>query len=101
MRPGSALRLAALALLWGSSFLWIKVALDGLSPVQITLIRLGLGAAVLLVIVRARRLRLPTGRRIWTHLIVAALFANAIPYFLFGLGEETVDSAVAGALNAT
>jgi drug/metabolite transporter (DMT)-like permease len=101
MRPGSALRLAILALLWGSSFLWIKVALEGLSPVQITLIRLALGAAVLLVIVRASRLRLPSSRRIWRHLALAAFFGNAIPYFLFGLGEESVDSSVAGALNAT
>jgi drug/metabolite transporter (DMT)-like permease len=101
VRPGSAIRLGTLALLWGSSFLWIKVALDGLSPVQITLTRLALGAAVLLAIVRARALRLPNDRRTWTHLAVAALFANAVPYFLFGLGELSVDSAVAGALNAS
>ena len=48
MAPRSLARLALLALLWGSSFLWIKLALDGLSPVQLVLVRLALGAAVLL-----------------------------------------------------
>ncbi|MFL6191409.1 MAG: EamA family transporter, partial [Actinomycetes bacterium] len=40
MAPRSLVRLALLALLWGSSFLWIKLALDGLSPVQLVLLRL-------------------------------------------------------------
>jgi drug/metabolite transporter (DMT)-like permease len=98
---GSLIRLGVLALLWGSSFLWIKIALRGLSPVQITLVRLALGAAVLLVIVRARRLRLPRDGRIWAHFTIAAFMANALPYWLFGVGERTVPSNLAGALNAT
>lgn len=93
----SAWRLALLALLWGSSFLWIKIALRGLSPLQITLVRLALGAAVLLMIVRARRLTLPRGRATWAHLTVAALLANAVPYWLFAVGEEHVASNLAGA----
>jgi drug/metabolite transporter (DMT)-like permease len=101
VRYGSLARLSALALLWGSSFLWIKIALRGLSPVQITLARLALGAAVLVAILYARRLRLPSGGHLWVHLTVAALFANAIPYTLFGIGEQHVDSNLAGILNAT
>ncbi len=57
---GSLGRLTLLALLWGSSFLWIAIALRGFSPVQIVLIRLALGALVLLAIVYSRGLRLPT-----------------------------------------
>lgn len=101
MTRANAARLALLALLWGSSFLWIKIALRGLGPLQITLLRLLLGAAVLLIVVRIRRLPLPRGWRIWAHLTVAALFANAIPYSLFGVGEQHVASSLAGALNAT
>jgi drug/metabolite transporter (DMT)-like permease len=101
MAPRSLARLALLALLWGSSFLWIKLALDGLSPVQLVLVRLALGAAVLVVIVRLRRLRLPRDRTIWVRLTFAALVANAIPYLLFAIGEQTVSSSLAGALNAT
>ena len=101
MRISSLVRLAILACLWGSSFLWIAVALRSLSPVQIVLVRLALGAAVLLVVVWRRQRKLPTGANIWAHLTVAALFANAIPYTLFGISEQHIASSVAGALNAT
>jgi drug/metabolite transporter (DMT)-like permease len=101
MQPGSVVRLATLALLWGSGFLWIKISLRGLSPVQLTLARLALGAAVLLVILLARRQTTPHDRGLWGHLLVAAFFANALPYTLFGVGEEHVASNIAGVLNAT
>lgn len=96
-----ALRVAALAALWGSGFLWIKVGLGGFSPVQITALRMALGAAALLVILRLQGLRLPSERSTWGHLLVAALFGNTIPYLLFGIGEQTVSSAAAGVINAS
>lgn len=96
------MRMALLALLWGSSFLWIKIALNGgLAPLHITVIRCALGAAVLLALARSARQRLPRSRRTWAHLVVAAFFCNVLPFFLFGVGEQTVDSGVAGVLNAT
>ncbi|MEU9169222.1 DMT family transporter [Streptomyces sp. NPDC048420] len=102
MSPASTLRMAVLALLWGSGFLWIKLALDhGLSPAQITIARCALGTAVLLLLARAAGQRLPRSRATWGHLIVAALFCNAVPFALFAVGEQTVDSGVAGVLNAT
>ncbi|MFJ8886457.1 DMT family transporter [Streptomyces sp. NPDC102402] len=94
--------MALLALLWGSSFLWIKIALNGgLSPLYITVIRCALGAAVLLVLARSAGQRLPRSRRTWGHLVVAAFFCNALPFLFFSIGEQTVDSGVAGVLNAT
>ncbi|MFI5805028.1 DMT family transporter [Streptomyces sp. NPDC051561] len=94
--------MAVLALLWGSGFLLIKVALSGgLAPLHITVIRCALGAGVLLVLARAARQRMPRERRIWGHLVVAAFFCNALPFFLFSLGSRHVDSGVVGVLNAT
>src|SRR5450755_4346742 len=98
---GTLARLTLLALLWGSSFLWIAIALRSFSPVQIVLIRLALGALVLVAIVYTRGLRLPSSGLVWLRLTVAALFANAIPYTLFAIGEQHVSSSVAGVLNAT
>src|ERR1700704_1819990 len=72
-----------LALVWGSAFLWIKLADRGFSPVEVTLARLALGAAVLFAIVVARREAVPRSPQIWAHIVVAALFANAVPYLLF------------------
>jgi drug/metabolite transporter (DMT)-like permease len=94
-------KIALLALIWGSSFLWIKLALRGLSPVEVTLARLVLGAGVLFVVVAVRRQALPRGSAVWMHIVVAALFANAAPYLLFALGEQHVASSTAGVLNAT
>ncbi|MFD9502388.1 DMT family transporter [Streptomyces sp. NPDC060035] len=94
--------MAFLAVLWGSSFLWIKIALNGgLAPLHITVIRCALGAAVLLALARSARQRLPRSRRTWGHLVVGAFFCNVLPFFLFSVGEQTVDSGVAGVLNAT
>ncbi|MBK1789362.1 DMT family transporter [Prauserella cavernicola] len=95
------LRMAALALMWGSSFFWIKLALDAFSPVQLVLGRLVLGAAVLVLLCSLARDRLPRSKRIWGYLAVAALFHNALPFLLFAIGEQTVDSGVTGVLNAT
>ncbi|MET8331238.1 DMT family transporter [Streptomyces sp. NPDC005181] len=96
------MRVAGLALLWGAAFLWIKLALNsGLTPFQIAFARSALGAAVLLVLTRGAHQRLPRDRGTWGHLVVAAFFCNALPFLLFGIGERTVDSGLAGVLHAT
>ncbi|MET7602631.1 DMT family transporter [Streptomyces avermitilis] len=98
----TALRMGTLALLWGSGFLWIKLALNhGLSPAQITITRCALGTLVLLALARRSAQRLPGDRATWARLAVAALLCNAVPFALFSIGEQTVDSGVAGVLNAT
>jgi drug/metabolite transporter (DMT)-like permease len=94
-------RIALLALIWGSAFLWIKLADRGFSPVEVTLGRLVLGAAVLFVIVFARREKVPRSPRLWAHLAVAAVFGNALPYLMFAVAEQHVDSSTAGIINAT
>ena len=94
-------RIGLLALIWGSAFLWIKLADRGFSPVEVTLARLALGAAVLFAIVLARREKIPRQGRLWAHIVVAALFANAVPYLLFAVAEQTVNSSTAGIINAT
>jgi drug/metabolite transporter (DMT)-like permease len=94
--------MAALALFWGSGFLWIKLALThGLTPAQITIARCALGAAVLLLLARRAGQRLPRSLTTWRRLVVAALFCNALPFALFAVGEQHLDSGLAGVLNAT
>ena len=60
MTRSIAARLALLAVIWGCSFLFIKVALEGLSPAQVVLGRMSCGAAVLLVVLAIRRQRFPS-----------------------------------------
>lgn len=95
------LLVAALALLWGTNFALIKVSLDAFTPTQVTFGRMALGAAFLVGVVLARREPWPRGRVVWGHLVVAALVANTLPYFLFAYGETRVDSSIAGVANST
>ncbi|MCX5534918.1 DMT family transporter [Streptomyces sp. NBC_00006] len=95
------IRFGVLALIWGFSFLLIKVGTEGFAPFQVTLGRLLFGAAVVLVAMIVKRQRLPRGARTWGHLAVAALFLNALPFSLFAFAEETIPSTLAGICNAT
>lgn len=101
MTRASTLRLALLALTWGSSFLWIALALPMLAASWLTIARLALGATTLALICKVRGYPLPTGRVTWAHLAVAGLLANVAPYFLFAVGESLTSSAYAGILNGT
>jgi drug/metabolite transporter (DMT)-like permease len=100
-RVASVLRLATLALLWGSGFLLIKIALRGFTPFEIVLVRLALGGLVLAAYLWIRRIPLPRDRLTWLHLSVAAALANVAPYLLFAIAERQIDSTVAGMINAT
>jgi len=91
-------RIALLALIWGSAFLWIKLANRGFSPVEITFARLTLGAVVLFAIVRIRREAIPRSRLLWAHIAVAALFANAVPAGLEILESLPPTAVVTGSL---
>ncbi|HWC83956.1 MAG TPA: DMT family transporter [Pseudonocardiaceae bacterium] len=98
---GNWVRFIGLALLWGSSFLWMKLGLQALTPVQVALARITVGALVVLGVCVVTRVRLPRDRRLWLHILVPALFGNVIPFTLFALGEQTEPTGVAGVLNAT
>jgi drug/metabolite transporter (DMT)-like permease len=87
--------------LWGSGFLLIKIALEGMSPIQIVLGRLLAAAIVMLVVVAYRREALPRQLTPWAHLTVMAVVSNIAPYFLFAWGEQHISSGLAGVLNAT
>jgi len=94
-------KIALLALIWGSGFLWIKLADRGFSAVEVTLSRLALGAGVLFVAMLARRDKVPRSPRLWATIVIAALFANAVPYLLYAVAEQSVASSTAGIINAT
>ncbi|MEU9206081.1 DMT family transporter [Streptomyces sp. NPDC048332] len=95
------LRFAALSLIWGFSFLLIKVGTHGYAPFQVTLGRLLSGTAVLAVAMAVKRERLPRSARTWGHLAVAAFLLNALPFSLFAYAELTIPSTLAGICNAT
>lgn len=95
------LRFGALSLIWGFSFLLIKVGTHAYAPFQVTFGRLLFGTAVLVAAMAVKRQRLPRGARTWGHLAVAALLLNALPFSLFAYAELTIPSTLAGICNAT
>ncbi|MGH4035712.1 DMT family transporter [Actinomycetota bacterium Odt1-20B] len=95
------IRFGVLSLVWGFSFLLIKVGTDGYAPFQVTLGRLAFGTVVVGAVLALKRERLPRGARTWGHLAVAAFFLNALPFSLFAYSELTIPSTLAGICNAT
>jgi drug/metabolite transporter (DMT)-like permease len=91
---------AALALSWGASFFFIKVALHGLSPAEVVLGRLGAGVVTLLAVTVMTREPLPRQPVIWAHLAAVAMLLCVVPFTLFGWAEEHVSSGLASIYNA-
>lgn len=89
-----------LAAIWGTSFLFIKIGVRELPPLWLTFARVAAGTLTLLAVLAVTRDRLPRDPRLWGHLTVVAAVGVAIPFTLFGYGEERVSSVLAGIWNA-
>ncbi len=94
-------RLALLAFIWGWSFLFIKVAVEGMTPSTVAGTRVCLGFLVLGAVLRLRGLRMPTGPVWWRHFAVVALAGSVLPFTLLAWGEQHVSSALTSVLNAS
>jgi len=101
MKPSDAARLVLLGGIWGSSFLFIKVALEDLTPLQIVAGRIVIGALLLVALLYARGHRLPRDPQLLRTLFVMALIANLLPFMLITWGEQFITSSLAAILNST
>ncbi|MGH2749939.1 MAG: DMT family transporter [Actinomycetota bacterium] len=88
--------LAAVAGMWGSSFLFIDIGLQSLEPTVVTLLRLLFGAATLAGFQRART---PVPRADWMLVALLGLLWMAIPLLLFPIAQQWIDSSLAGMVN--
>tara|TARA_R110002073_G_scaffold1471_19_gene10276 strand:- start:18025 stop:18924 length:900 start_codon:yes stop_codon:yes gene_type:complete len=95
------LRLLALSLLWGGSFFFVQVAVPVLPALTIVVIRVGLAAVVLALVLPVLRVRFPSGVRVWAALAVMGLMNNVIPFTLFVMAQGQITSGLASILNAT
>jgi drug/metabolite transporter (DMT)-like permease len=94
--------LAAIALIWGGSFLFIKVAVQDMSPAVLVLIRSASGfLAMAVIIVGMRRSLFHDVRRRLVPFAVMAITAGVIPWLAIAWGEERISSGLASILNAT
>jgi drug/metabolite transporter (DMT)-like permease len=101
MSGGEWLSLLLLSALWGGSFFFSGVLIKTLPPFTIVLLRVGLAALILNVLVRALGLRMPGGIRAWRAFFAMGLLNNAIPFCLIVWGQTHIASGLAAILNAT
>ncbi len=90
----------ALGIVWGCSFIFIKLGLEFLTPFGVAFGRCALGALALLIYSRIKKISLVKDRRMLGHLWVVSLLLNVIPGILFALAETQVTSILAGIINA-
>ncbi|WP_099823630.1 DMT family transporter [Oceaniglobus indicus] len=93
--------LLILAMIWGGSFLSIRVALNELSVVSVVAHRVLWAAVILWGVVLVRRLPLPRDPRIWGAFLVMGLLNNVIPFGLMAWGQLHISTGLTSILNAS
>ena len=93
--------LAVLSVLWGGSFFFNGAALRELPPLTLVFLRVALGAAMLLPLLRIQGIGFPKGVRGWKPFFVMGLLNNVIPFSLIVAGQIFIPSGLASILNAT
>jgi drug/metabolite transporter (DMT)-like permease len=95
------LLLMILSLLWGGSFFFVEVALQGLPVLSIVWFRVALAALFLGLALYFTRTPIPRGREVWLALLVMGFLNNAVPFTLFVLAQGQISGSLAAILNAT
>ncbi len=90
-----------LGIIWSSSFLWIKIAIEEMGPMTLVAYRVLFGLLFGIAVILIQREKMPRTLKVWTPLLVLGLTNVAIPFFLISWGEKTIDSGVASILDAT
>jgi drug/metabolite transporter (DMT)-like permease len=92
--------LLALSVLWGGSYLYVKVALAELPPITIVALRVVIGGAFLVAILRLKGLALPRDPALWRAFGVLALINTLVPFVLIAWGQREISAGLAAILNA-
>jgi drug/metabolite transporter (DMT)-like permease len=90
----------ALGMMWGSSYLFIKIGIETITPLTLVALRLGIGALLLAAVVLVARERLPRRPMVYLHLTVVATLNIVVPFSLITWAELSVPSSLAAILTA-
>ena len=101
MKSVYAILLLTLAFCWGPSFFFIKIALDGFSPLMIVNIRLFIGFILLLSLILIQKHPLLKYLSYWRDFLVMGILACAVPWTFLSYAEQKLSSAVAGMINGS
>lgn len=92
------LLLIILSLIWGSSFILMKLALMDLSPIQVGALRI-IFSALALFLIALKKIRL-INRKEWIYIVLTALLGTFFPVFLFAYAVQNIDSSIVSILNS-
>ncbi len=95
------LLLALLALLWGSSYLFIKIAVAEIPPLTLIALRVTIAGAFLVAVMGWRQERLPRDAKTWRMLLVQSFLNGIGAWTVLAWGQQYVDSGLASVLNST
>jgi drug/metabolite transporter (DMT)-like permease len=90
----------ALGFMWGSSYLFIKLAVDDFGTFTLVALRLIVGAILLWTVIRIAGQALPRDRRIYGHMLVMSIINITIPFLLITWAEQSVESSLAAILTS-
>ncbi|NIV29554.1 MAG: EamA family transporter [Anaerolineae bacterium] len=95
------LLLVGLGIIWGSSYMFIRIAVAEVPPITLVASRLVLAAFVLVIVLRATGRPIPRSRKLWGAYAVMGFLSGALPYVLIAWGEQYINSSLAALLQAT
>jgi len=90
-----------LTIIWGASFLWIKLAVEQVGPFTIVTLRLVLAMLALVGFMILQKPGFPRGRHQWGRLFILGIISSAFPWLMITWSEIHIDSAMATVLNGT
>jgi drug/metabolite transporter (DMT)-like permease len=93
--------LVLLGAIWGASFLFIKIGVQAMAPEILVALRLSIASIVLVGVLYARGLRLPSSLRVWGNFLFLGRVGLIFPYLLITWSEQSIPSGMAAILNAT
>ncbi|MHC8311216.1 DMT family transporter [Pseudomonas sp. GT1P32] len=93
------LAFASLGLIWGSNFIFMKWAVELISPLQIVFLRVLFGFFPILALALYRGVLRRQHLRHWPHFLVMSILATALYYYAFAKGTALLPSSVAGMLS--
>ncbi|GHA44538.1 membrane protein [Amylibacter ulvae] len=93
--------LGVLALLWGSSYLFLKIAVTEIPPITLIACRVSIAAVFLMGVMAWRRDQFPRDAQSWRKLFIQSFFNSFGAWVILAWGQQFVDSGLASVLNST
>ena len=98
---GEFVLLGLLALLWGSSYILLKIAVETIPPITLIAVRVTIAAIFLTVVVAFSNNRFPRDAKTWRMLLLQSFFNSIGGWTLLAWGQQFIDSSLASVLNST